>query len=259
MSNLDKNVETFVNNRRSEGAQLLGQIEQDRASNANGHADRERERLRGLMERMSMDPSTSPTSSKPPRRGSNAYSNTSPSTRYPSTNFTGQYQVPTSPPPQTTTSPPTRGSISTPANGGYYTQQQPQRADPYGSIPGRSSPYGQYNPSTHSRNASQPISPPPNQSQFPRSPPPQQTQFQQNQHPYTTIAPQQQGQYVPAGYVPPPPPPGPPPLGPQQTYHQPGGSMTGQNEYGYGNSGSHQRNASQQSTNDPWAGLNAWK
>ncbi|ATZ52110.1 Bcbro1 [Botrytis cinerea B05.10] len=260
VNSLDKNVETFVNNRRSEGAQLLNQIEQDRASNANGHADRERERLRGLMERMSMDPSTSPTSSKPPRRGSNAYSNTSPSTRYPSTNFAGQYQVPTSPPPQTTTAPPARGSIPASANGGYYPQQQPQRADPYSSAPGRSSPYGQYNPSTHSRNPSQPLSPPPNQSQFPRSPPPQQTQFQQNQHPYATMAPQQQGQYVPAGYVPPPPPPGPPPLGPQQTYHQPSGSMAGHNDYGYGNSAtSHQRGQSQQSASDPWAGLNAWK
>ncbi|RAL64266.1 hypothetical protein DID88_002158 [Monilinia fructigena] len=203
VNSLDKNVETFVNNRRAEGAQLLNQIEQDRASNANGHADRERERLRGI-----------------DGTGSNAYSNTSPSTRYPSTNLAGQYQVPTSPPPQTTNSPSTRGSISSPTNGGYYPQQQPQRADPYGSIPGRSSPYGQYNPSTHSRNPSHPISPPPNQSQFPRSPPPTQTQFQQNQYPYATMAPQQQGQYVPAGYVPPPPPPGPPPLGPQQTFHQ---------------------------------------
>ncbi|PQE15399.1 Vacuolar -sorting BRO1 protein [Rutstroemia sp. NJR-2017a BVV2] len=270
VNSLDKNVETFVNNRRSEGAQLLNQIEQDRASNASGHADRERERLRGLMERMSMDPSTSPSSSKPPR----GYGSTSPSTRYPSQNITGQYQVPTSPPPQTTSAQPGRPPIPAPANGGGYypQQQQPPRVDPYSHVPKTTSPYGGYNPAMHSRNSSQPISPPPaqtqfarspppNQTHFARSPPPTQTQFSQTQHPYTTMAPQQPGQqqYVPPGYVPPPPPPGPPPLGPQQTFHHPSGSTSGQSDYGYGNNPSHSRGTSQQSSGDPWAGLNAWK
>ncbi|KAF4619088.1 hypothetical protein G7Y89_g14759 [Cudoniella acicularis] len=93
VDSLDKNVETFVNNRRSEGAQLLNQIEQERAVNASGQADRERERLRGLMERMSMDPSTSPSSGKPPRTQS--YTTPSPTARYPATNLAGQYQAPT--------------------------------------------------------------------------------------------------------------------------------------------------------------------
>jgi hypothetical protein len=63
VDSLEENVETFVNNRRSEGAQLLNSIERDKASNAGDQADRERDRLRELMERMSMDPSTSPSKS----------------------------------------------------------------------------------------------------------------------------------------------------------------------------------------------------
>ncbi len=126
VDSLDKNVETFVNNRRSEGAQLLSQIEQDRASSANGQADRERERLRGLMERMSMDPS--PTSPKP-------YQSNSSSTRYPTTNFAGQYQVPTSPPAHSTTHPQTAhpAYASLQNNGSYYGAQQQSRPDPYAS------------------------------------------------------------------------------------------------------------------------------
>ncbi|KAL8945701.1 MAG: hypothetical protein Q9222_007797, partial [Ikaeria aurantiellina] len=60
---LEQNVESFVSSRRSEGAQLLGQIEHDKSSTLGGQADRERDRLRELMERMSMDPSASPTKS----------------------------------------------------------------------------------------------------------------------------------------------------------------------------------------------------
>ncbi|CRK34510.1 hypothetical protein BN1708_019524, partial [Verticillium longisporum] len=64
VQSLEKNVETFVNNRRSEGAQLLNQIEQDKSTRKDSHAETERERLRGLMERMSMDPNSS--GQKPP-------------------------------------------------------------------------------------------------------------------------------------------------------------------------------------------------
>ncbi|GJC94000.1 vacuolar protein-sorting protein BRO1 [Colletotrichum higginsianum] len=56
VQSLEKNVETFVNNRRSEGAQLLNTIEQERSTRKDAHAELERERLRGLMERMSMEP-----------------------------------------------------------------------------------------------------------------------------------------------------------------------------------------------------------
>ncbi|KAL8991560.1 MAG: hypothetical protein Q9177_000060 [Variospora cf. flavescens] len=67
VGNLEKNVETFVSNRRSEGAQLLGQIERERSKDNAGQADRERDRLRELMERMSTDPSASPPKSTMPR------------------------------------------------------------------------------------------------------------------------------------------------------------------------------------------------
>ena len=253
VDSLDKNVETFVNNRRSEGAQLLSQIEQERAANATGQADRERERLRGLMERMSMDPS--PTANKPPRSQSVSYNSTSPSTRYPTTNFAGQYQVPNSPPPQ-----PAHPQSAHPAfahNGGFYSQTPQSRPDAYAQKPAPTPLQLQssYNPSAYP----QATSPPPTQTSFSQnqyarqatSPPPTQTTFSQNQYGRAPHQQSMQQGYIPPGYIPPPPPPGPPPLGPQQTFQQPG---TG--EYGYG---SQQPRPPQQNSADPWAGLNAWK
>ena len=85
VESLEKNVETFVNNRRSEGAQLLHKIEADKAANAGSQADRERDRLQQLMERMTVDPATSTKSGNarpvPPSRTSQsneAYSAKSP-------------------------------------------------------------------------------------------------------------------------------------------------------------------------------------
>ena len=62
VDSLEKNVEAFVNNRRAEGAQLLQQIEQNKSSASTGQAAAEQERLQKLMERMSMEPQKSPTS-----------------------------------------------------------------------------------------------------------------------------------------------------------------------------------------------------
>ncbi|KAK5080600.1 bck1-like resistance to osmotic shock [Lithohypha guttulata] len=62
VDSLAKNVEAFVNNRRAEGAQLLQQIEQNKSNAASGQAVAEQERLQKLMERMSMEPSKTPTS-----------------------------------------------------------------------------------------------------------------------------------------------------------------------------------------------------
>jgi hypothetical protein len=242
VNSLEKNVETFVNNRRSEGAQLLHQIEQDRASNAGGQADRERERLRGLMERMSMDPSTSPSSSKPPSARGQA--NVSPSAHYPPTNFAGQYQLPVSPPPHPTQMTfPTYGS---PPPGSYYSQSTAPRTESYGQAAKPSLQLqGTYDPSSFARREHNP----------PNSPPPTQQHFSSGQYGYQqpgqSILPQQQ--FVPAGYVPPPPPPGPPPLGPQQTF-SPTSSM-----YSTGQTPSSHRPGHQSSTPDPWAGLNSWK
>lgn len=266
VDSLEKNVETFVNNRRSEGAQLLGQIEQEIAANKSTQAETERERLRGLMERMSMDSSISP----PPKAGAarpvpTPLSFTS-TPRYPQTGMATQYQMPTSPPPNQANYP----GYSSPPPGTTYTSTSqpsftpnPQQANQQ---------YGQaaYNPSSWGRNPG-PASPPPNQATFglgvgsrnPASPPPTQTSFTANQYstygnPQAVAAPQQQ-QYMPPGFVPPPPPPGPPPLGPQQTIHY---SPQGQ-DYPYGSpQGAPSHNAGArpaQSNNDPWAGLNAWK
>lgn len=235
VESLEKNVESFVNNRRSEGAQLLNQIEQDRAANKSAQAALEQERLRGLMERMSMEPPSSspaPTTSTRPTPSPLNFSNTAP--RYPQTNFAGQYQVPSSPPPAVQT---------------HMHQYQ-----------------SAYNPSTYGRTPG-PTSPPPTQTSFgaaagmrpgPVSPPPTQTSFGQSARPYSTYGnphatsttPQT---YVPPGFVPPPPPPGPPPLGPQQTVRY------GDSNYGYPAQKSPPTQQQSQNQADPWAGLNAWK
>ncbi|KAK5998230.1 Vacuolar protein-sorting protein BRO1 [Cladobotryum mycophilum] len=193
VESLEKNVETFVNNRRSEGAQLLNQIEQDRSVNKNAQAELERERLRGLMERMSMEPAKTPVQQPSARPTPAPLFPQGQAPRYPQTNFQGQFQVPTSPPPNQQNYP---GFASPPPQS---TFSQPT-----------------YNPSTYGRTPG-PTSPPPNQTSFnisalrgPASPPPTQTSFNQHQT-YgnfgATATPQG---YVPPGFVPPPPPPGPP-------------------------------------------------
>lgn len=268
VDSLEKNVETFVNNRRSEGGQLLSQIEQDQASNKSQQAEAERERLRGLMERMSMDPSTStspkPTSQRPTPSPLNFTQSSTP--RYPQASFTGQYQVPTSPPPMQTQYP---SFSSPPPASTFSTTPQPQNQA-----------YGQqaYNPGSWGRNPG-PTSPPPTQTSFgmgvggrgPASPPPQQTSFQHNQYstygnpqaqqPQPNSQHQQSQQYMPPGFVPPPPPPGPPPLGPQQVHYAQQQQQQQQtpHDYGYGNQQQPRTTQPQQSQSDPWAGLSAWK
>ncbi len=236
VESLDKNVETFVNNRRSEGEQLLGHIEQGRTNNASGQADRERERLRGLMERMSMDAPTSPPITQPSQTQSVSYNSTSPSTGYPQTNFAGQYQVPPSSPPKQTS----YQQYPQQNNGGYYPPQQPRQDYISAQKPTPPPLQGSYNPGTYP----------------PVSPPPTQTQFSQNQQVYSRT-PMQASQYVPHGYVPPPPPPGPPPLGPQQTFPQPPGHEG--YDYKPQNLQKQQGRGNQPQSGDPWAGLNAWK
>lgn len=262
VESLEKNVETFVNNRRSEGAQLLNQIEGERAANKGAQAALEQERLRGLMERMSVEPpppSPRPIPSSRPTPTPLSFTTTP---LYPKTNYAGHYQLPSSPPPTQTTAPQS-----------YLPQQPPNQTFTY-------------NPSSHGRIPG-PASPPPTQTAFnigpirpgPASPPPTQTSFgQQAAARYSTYGnptgmpppqqqqqPQQQHQasYVPPNFVPPPPPPGPPPLGPQQTVHYAGreyytgdpnggrpGSAMGRGA-GPGQPG--------QPGQDPWAGLSAWK
>jgi hypothetical protein len=250
VESLEKNVETFVNNRRAEGAQLLQQIEKEREANKDSHAAMQNERMRLMMERMSMEPQ----SNKPPSaRGTPqplAFNGPSASL-YPKTNFNGQYQVPSSPPPTQTTTP---GMYMQQGQGGYNNMA--------------------YNPSSHGRIPG-PASPPPTQANFnigprgPASPPPNQTSFGQRystygnpnamqQPPQPQPQTHQQQPFVPAGFVPPPPPPGPPPLGPQQTVHYGTADYYTPNPNVVpGRPPSAQQAAHSQA--DPWAGLSAWK
>ncbi|KAM7217543.1 vacuolar protein-sorting protein bro-1 [Rhypophila decipiens] len=262
VESLEKNVETFVSNRRSEGAQLLNQIEQDRAASKSAQAALEQERLRGLMERMSMEPPPSSPQKQLSSRPTPAALSFGSSNMYPKQNFAGQYQVPQSPPPTTQTHGQQPYAQRTSQSGFNTMSYDPSSL---GRISGPASPP----PNLTSFNMGRgPASPPANQASFnigraPISPPPNQTSFGR---PFSTYgnpaaAPiqspqphqqhqqqQQQPGYVPPGFVPPPPPPGPPPLGPQQTFHQ------NPDYYSAARRGSAQGEAA-----DPWAGLNAWK
>ncbi|KAH7035442.1 vacuolar protein-sorting protein BRO1 [Microdochium trichocladiopsis] len=290
VDSLEKNVETFVNNRRSEGATLLSQIEQEQAANKSSQAELERERLRGLMDRMSIEPNVSGPAKSSSRPTPAPLNFSSPSnSSYPQTNFGGQYQLPRSPPPNQATyptfsSPPPQSTYSSPAPQQPYTPSAMQTT------------FGQqatYNPGSWGRNPG-PTSPPPNQTSFslgPASPPPTQTSFAQHQ--YSTYGnhqqpqqpqhmqhqlqqqpppqqqqpqQQQQGYNIPSNFVPPPPPPGPPPLGPQQTFHYDQQDQLQSNPYGHHQQQQHggygrqsQPPHQQQQQQDPWAGLSAWK
>jgi late p6Gag/p9Gag-like protein len=281
VASLEKNVESFVNNRRTEGAQLLNQIEQEKSTRKDSQAEAERERLRGLMERMSVDPGhppPKPPSARPTPTPLNFTSTNSSGSvpRYPQANYQTQYQTPQSPPPTQTNMPQ------------YPGFGQPSSSQSYGAAQPANSSFA-YNPSQYGRNPG-PTSPPPHQSSFgpavhrgPASPPPTQLSFSQN-HQYGGYPnPQQQQQqqqqqhghahsmsqgFIPAGFVPPPPPPGPPPLGPQQTFYggeQPQQQHQGHQQHpqgGYAQGGyphsAHPQSA-QGNPGDPWAGLNAWK
>ncbi|KAK1755951.1 vacuolar protein-sorting protein bro-1 [Echria macrotheca] len=264
VESLEKNVETFVNNRRSEGAQLLNQIEQDRAASKSALASMEQERLRGLMERMSMEPPSAVAAGKQPAtRNVPAPLTFSPTgSLYPKTNFGGQYQVPSSPPPNQANTP--QSFMAPPNQGGFNNMTY--NPSSHGRIPGPASPPPNQTTFNMGRG---PASPPPNQTSFnigrgPASPPPNQTSFPQRYSTYGNpaamapqVAPQQPGNpnFMPPGFVPPPPPPGPPPLGPQQTVH------FNSNDY-YTQNPNSVRPPSQQtpySQGDPWAGLSAWK
>jgi hypothetical protein len=285
VESLEKNVETFVNNRRAEGAQLLEQIEQEKAANKSAQAALEQERLRGLMERMAVEPANTSANTGTARaaRPIPAPLSFSSQDMYPQKTFGGQYQTPSSPPPQQMHTPYSAHPSS------YDPSHYPRNAGPVSPQPNQTS-FGQkaMRPGPASPPPMQtsfnggvqtlqlrphPQSPPPMQTSFggsihrqnPASPPPTQTSFPGPSHgrPFSTYGnPAAQAQspaYVPPGFVPPPPPPGPPPLGPQQTIHYQGQP----NEYApYSAVPQSARPGSAQPQgqgHDPWAGLNAWK
>ncbi|KAF9893774.1 bck1-like resistance to osmotic shock [Aspergillus nanangensis] len=255
VDSLKKNVETFINNRRSEGAQLLGQIERDKASSITDQEDREREKLRQLMERLSTEPRPPSTSSVP--------------SAIPS-------KVKSPPPPVQTPGYPTPG-ISSPKMSPHYP---PVAGQPHGAPLSHSpAPYGQYpgipymTGTPFQQGAAAPLSEGYNPMAYPLpppvSPPPTQQYFSSTPTPYSTYngptPPAAPSQFMPQGYVPPPPPPRPQ----QTTYPASSGPFpSGPGGYAqnrpYGSSQHHKvpsqsQGQSASSASDPWAGLNAWK
>ncbi|KAJ5604549.1 hypothetical protein N7510_009703 [Penicillium lagena] len=258
VESLRKNVETFINNRRSEGAQLLSQIERDKATGLSEQEDLEREKLRLLMERLSTEPKPSSTS---PSTGSAA----------------APAKIKSPPPPVQTPSYPSAGpspkmSPRYPPNlpGGMPLSHSPA---PYGQYMGAGSyvphqPFQQgaaaplsegYNPMAYPYRT--PVSPPPNQQFFSQPPTP---------YGYSGASPPPgaPGGAVPPshymasqGYIPPPPPPR-----PQQPSYPPssgGAYPSGPGGYAQGRPYPHHKPSSHSqppsASNDPWAGLNAWK
>jgi hypothetical protein len=261
VDSLRKNVETFISNRRSEGAQLLSQIERDKAVGVTDQEDLEREKLRQLMERLSTEPKPSSTS---PSTGSIA-------------------------PPSKIKSPPPH--IQAPAYGAVGPE--PKMSPRYppampGAVPLSHSPapYGQYMGGTPGYNPSQPfqqgaaaplsdgynpmaypyqtpVSPPPNQQYFSQTPTPYSGYPSASPAPSAAAAAQPSHYMAPQGYIPPPPPPR-----PQQTQYPPsaggvypsgpGGYAQARPPYGHSKTPS-QSQQPPSASNDPWAGLNAWK
>lgn len=257
VESLQKNVDTFVNNRRSEGGQLLSKIEASRTSGAGAQADREQERLKELMERMSMDPAESPStqSKKAPHRPPPLQTTSMPSgqgfhSAHPHYNpaasppVTPRFPL-TSLPPSQYASPPQNYPQAS-SNGAY--QHPPPRRESYNR---------EYNP-----NAYGPVSPPAHQ-QFFSPPPGQLSAFPQTVYPTSTTPQpshqqQHQNQYIPPGYVPPPPPPGPPPSQQPDYSSYTGSYPSGPGGYAH-NPARTSQSSQQQGQGDPWAGLNNWK
>ncbi|EER22878.1 bck1-like resistance to osmotic shock [Coccidioides posadasii str. Silveira] len=241
VDSLKKNVDTFLNNRRSEGAQLLNQIERDKSST--GHEDREREKLKQLMERLSMEPtSTSPSSSKP-----------RPSAIKVSSSATKSSPIS----PHHGGSAAAGGQIPSPHN------QKPSSIS-YPSYPASNPPPPEvYNPAQpYQQHTSEVYNPMAYFYQTPTSPPPGQQYFSPGPSPYGGYP--GQSPYMPQGYVPPPPPPRP---HRSSGYNaQTGSYMTNPGVVAYqqgpGRPPSQPQGGQPGSTsahNDPWAGLNAWK
>lgn len=256
VESLEKNVETFVNNRRAEGAQLLSQIERGKMAAVGGQADRERDRLRELMERMSMDPS----SNSPIKAASHSGPLSRPSQAedsYPST------APPLSPPyiPKQTRANSDTPSLHAQSNTSPYISNPNFQPSPHGNhgsghhqYPGRERhPYGgglltsdAYNPMAY------PFQPP---AALPPAPGgmllnPAQPGY--NEHP-------QHSQYLPHGYIPPPPPPGPPPTSQPNFVNHNGPYPAGVGGYAHHQTSSQGNGNVHQGQNDPWAGLSAWK
>lgn len=99
VDSLEKNVESFVSNRRAEGAQLLHQIEQTKNNAAGGQAAAEQRRMQDLMKRLSMEPkAVSPSQPEappiPPLPMNSSRSPAPLSPSYPATNADPRFTIP---------------------------------------------------------------------------------------------------------------------------------------------------------------------
>jgi len=247
VESLEKNVQSFVENRRSEGSQLLNAIE---AAKGTG-ADREQTRLKELMERMSVNPSPLPHSNSP----SHSISSHRPPPLQPQVSYGSQQQSmynPTASPPATPqyqngvrSSSAFQGYQPPPSSASYRQDLYPSQSQTPRDSGYNPSSYGPVSPPAHQ----QYFSPPPGQQGYGSQPTTTQHGYGQQQH--------TQPQHLPPGWHPPPPPPGPPP---SQDYS----SMQATNyPSGPGGYASDPRR-SQQGGNgapagDPWAGLSGWK
>ena len=257
VESLGKNVQTFVNNRRSEGAQLLGQIERENSINAGSQADRERDRLREIMERMSMDPSLSSSPTKSSSRPAALSRPLQPMD--PKSSSLQPVSSPHYPPHQDPNV--HQPFLHTGLNPGPYqvvpqnssslmgnhqrSQQRPaSRESPTsGGISPLADPY---NPMAYPFQT--PVSLPPSNPRNHFNP----SQSSQLQYPHHV-------QYLPHGYIPPPPPPGPPPssqfgYGSTNLVH-----ATAPGSNAYPQKSLPVTSDSQQDHTDPWATLHAWK
>jgi hypothetical protein len=258
VESLHKNVETFVNNRRSEGGQLLSGIEESkRHGSSSGLVDWERERLKELMDRMSMDPSNSSSSS--PSKSSRP--------NYPSIGSQGSQPQYTSPPPSAGQQFPAYnrpGNVppSSAANGTSRSEFTYQPAS-FGPVSPPINTAASQQQHTQQYQSQQPFSPQGSQPQYSQifSPSQHQRQFQP-QHQHSQSGGLSSSNAIAGGMALPPPPPGPPPsqdfnfgLAAAQSY--PAGPG------GYASQPLRQPQSSQQGQqqqgNDPWGGLSAWR
>jgi hypothetical protein len=260
---LDKNVETFVSNRRSEGAMLLSSIEKEKGSDA----ERQQRRLREMMERVSMGgEGTSPNSSRPSHSQHTSPTNAmSPPTtpRYPQ-QYPG-YGAPTPPPPPP--QPPAQAGYGYPGYPSAPPPHQPPpngsnayvRRDSYGQLPGL--PHYQAQPMAR-RESNQPLPSPglaPNSQQYQ---PGHYSSGPPSGYGATGSTGYQAQPYNPGAYVPPPPPPGPPPLQNRGSF-----GVLAPTVYQPPPPGQRQRESygqpppapTQSKGGDPWDGLAGWK
>ncbi|KIW05908.1 uncharacterized protein PV09_03102 [Verruconis gallopava] len=272
VESLAKNVETFVNNRRSEGGQLLAAIENARKENQSGLVDWERERLAQLVDRMSVNNPSSGNSSPGPRGPMSVSSGSSGGrpnfgnapTSPPQSQIVQQYAV--APAPGSSQFGPPSGVTS--LGTGYFPRQN---GTGISSPPATATQHVTYNPASWG-----PVSPPPQQQFFsqninqPGARYSQQSMPSYTPHQQQPVPSQVQPQQMPPGWQPPPPPPGAPPNQQDMNF----GIGAGMQSYPSGPGGysgsvmrhppqgqSHSQTGMQQQPGsaDPWSGLSGWK